>query len=79
MNYEEAFAALETVLGKLENGDLPLEQALTLYEEGMALSKLCQEKLATAELRVRQWQANDAGGVGAGGDQTRPFTGWQDQ
>lgn len=77
-SYDEAFAALETVLAQLENGDLPLEQALALYEEGMALSKLCQDKLAAAELRVLKWQAT-AAGDGAAREQTTPLTGWQDQ
>ena len=77
MNYEDAFAALETVLRQLEDGDLPLEQALALYEEGIALANLCTRKLADAELRVRQWQATGDGADA--GDQTRPFDGWQDK
>jgi exodeoxyribonuclease VII small subunit len=71
--YDQAYAELEAVLAQLEDGDLPLEQALALYEQGVALSSLCARKLADAELRVRQWQ-----GVDAPGDQTKPFEGWQD-
>ena len=56
MNYDEAFAALEEVLRSLESGELPLEQALALYEDGVALATLCSQKLEDAELRVRQWQ-----------------------
>jgi exodeoxyribonuclease VII small subunit len=88
-SYDEAFAALETVIAQLENGDLPLEQALAFYEEGIALANFCTRKLADAELRVRQWQGTDAG-IGNGGngnedngevagDQTKPFAGWQDK
>jgi exodeoxyribonuclease VII small subunit len=73
LTYDQAFAELEAVLAQLENGDLPLEQTLALYEQGVALSNLCARKLTDAELRVRQWQGADAPG-----DQTKPFEGWQD-
>jgi exodeoxyribonuclease VII small subunit len=73
LTYDQAFANLEDVLAQLENGDLPLEQTLALYEQGMVLAGLCARKLADAELRVRQWQGADAPG-----DQTKPFEGWQD-
>jgi len=67
--YDEAFAELEAVLQELDGGDLPLEQALALYEQGVALSTFCARKLEEAELRVRQWQP---------ADQTTPFEGWQE-
>lgn len=69
LTYEEAFEQLEQVLQALENGDLPLEQALTLYERGASLAAYCARKLDEAELRVRQWQP---------GDQTTPFEEWQE-
>jgi exodeoxyribonuclease VII small subunit len=69
LSYEEAFARLEQVLGALESGDLPLEQALELYEQGATLVAYCAARLDEAELRVRQWQP---------GDQTTPFEGWQE-
>ncbi len=72
-NYDQAFAELEIVLAQLEEGDLPLEQTLALYEQGVMLANLCARKLTEAELRVRQWQ-----GLEAAGDQTKPFEGWQD-
>lgn len=81
-NYDEAFGALETVLAQLEGGDLPLEQALALYEEGIALADFCARKLGDAELRVRQWQATNGSGETSSesnGDQTKPFDGWQDK
>ena len=77
-SYDEAFAALETVLAQLEDGDLPLETALALYEEGVALANLCAAKLSDAELRVRLWQGGEGAGEAAG-DQTRPFDGWQER
>ena len=69
LSYEEAFEQLELVLGRLEAGDLPLEESLTLFERGAALSALCARKLDEAELRVRQWQP---------GDETTPFESWRD-
>ena len=69
LSYEEAFAQLEQILQALEAGDLPLEQSLVLYEQGVTLSAYCARKLDEAELRVRQWQP---------GHQTTPFEGWQE-
>ena len=69
LSYDAALARLEQVLERLESGDLPLEQTLTLYEEGAVLAKLCNVRLEEAELRVAQWQA---------GDQPVPFEGWQE-
>jgi len=54
MAFEEAFAALGELLEKLEQGDLPLEEAVTLYEQGMALAKHCNLQLEAAELRIKQ-------------------------
>ena len=69
LTYDAALAQLEAVLATLEGDDLPLEQALTLYEEGAALATFCTRKLEEAELRVQRWQP---------GDQTVPFEGWQE-
>jgi exodeoxyribonuclease VII small subunit len=81
LTYDQAFAELETILAQLEGGDLPLEQTLALYEQGVALTNLCQRKLSEAELRVRQWQGvpGDPGAGAPGAGETRPFEGWQDQ
>ena len=51
-SYEEIVEALETVLNELEDGGLPLEQALGAYERGVALSEQAQKLLAEAELRI---------------------------
>lgn len=69
LSYDKAFAQLEEVLATLEGGELPLEEALSLYEQGAALAAYCAQKLEEAELRVRQWQP---------GDRTVPFEGWQE-
>ncbi len=53
-SFEELFRRLEETVAKLEEGGLPLEQSLALYEEGMLLAKRCQEMLDGAEIRIRQ-------------------------
>jgi len=54
MTFEQAFRRLDEVVGKLEQGDLALEESLALYEEGMSLAILCNGLLDKADLRVRQ-------------------------
>ncbi len=51
-SFETAFAALQQIITQLENTELPLEEALKLYEEGKRLSNLCSQMLETAQLRV---------------------------
>ena len=55
-SFEELYQRLEQAVGKLEEGGLPLEEALALYEEGMQLAQRCQEMLDQAELRVTRLQ-----------------------
>ncbi|OIJ16027.1 exodeoxyribonuclease VII small subunit [Anaerobacillus arseniciselenatis] len=47
--FEEAMEKLEEVVEKLELGDVPLEEAISMFQEGMLLSKLCHDKLKTVE------------------------------
>lgn len=54
MTFEEAFTALNDTLEKLEAGELPLAEAIALYEQGMALAKHCNVKLDNAELRLNK-------------------------
>lgn len=54
MNYEEAMAALEAVVARLEQGDVALEDSIALYERGAALKAHCAARLAEAEARVEQ-------------------------
>lgn len=49
MTFEEAMSALEEIVKELEQGDVPLEQALTQFQKGMELSKICQGTLTKAE------------------------------
>jgi exodeoxyribonuclease VII small subunit len=50
--FEEALNKLEKIVSKLEKGDIPLEESLKLFEEGIRLSRLCNQKLDEAEKRV---------------------------
>ncbi len=50
--FEAALESLEEIVGAMENGELPLDQLIERYEEGMKLVKLCQEKLAEAEQKI---------------------------
>jgi len=52
MSFEQAMAELETVVGQLERGDVPLEESIKLYERGAALKKRCEDKLKDAEEKV---------------------------
>lgn len=52
MSFEDAMAALETIVGQLESGDVPLEQSISLYERGAALRAHCDAKLKAAEERI---------------------------
>ena len=52
---------MESVVRKLESGDLQLEEALTAYEEGVRLSKLCEARLTCAEARIRELVAKEDG------------------
>jgi exodeoxyribonuclease VII small subunit len=51
--FEESLKQLETIVDKLEKGDLPLEESLRLFEEGMKLSAGCKQELDAAEGKVQ--------------------------
>ncbi len=53
MTFEAAMARLEEIVRMLEGGNAPLDTSLTLFEEGVALVKLCNSKLDTAEQKVK--------------------------
>jgi exodeoxyribonuclease VII small subunit len=62
-SFEEALQKLEAVVETMEADDLPLETLLAKYEEGARLVKLCQEKLAEAELKIQQLEKTAAGEI----------------
>ena len=53
-DFESAIAELETIVKRLEDGDLALDQSLALFERGVALSRYCHDQLGAAERRIEQ-------------------------
>ena len=54
--YEQAMEALEMVVRKLDNGELPLEDAITSFQDGLEYIKVCQEKLTAAEGKLAMFR-----------------------
>ena len=52
VKFEEALARLEAIVAELERGELPLEDSMRIFEEGIKLSKVCLKMLDDAERRV---------------------------
>ncbi len=69
MTFEQALSALEEIVQQLESGDVPLDQSITLYEQGEALRKQCQSRLDAAQQRIEQIVA-DKDGMATG---SQPF------
>ena len=88
-DFETAIAELESIVKKLEQGDLPLEQSLELYERGVQLSRFCHGKLEEAERRIEVLDERgelrpapaglDAGGAGPEGGEPAGDAGEGDQ
>lgn len=66
--FEESLKKLETIVDQLEKGELPLEQSLKLFEEGVHLSAVCKEELEAAEGKVQMLIKQRDGSV-----KTEPF------
>jgi exodeoxyribonuclease VII small subunit len=71
--FEQALQQLEQIVQQLEKGELPLEESLRLYEDGIRLSRLCHGKLEEAEGRIEVLM-KDARGEAALDAQGRPRT-----
>lgn len=56
-DFESALAQLEELVAKMESGDLPLEESLVAYRRGVALTRICQERLALAEQQISVLEA----------------------
>lgn len=74
LTFEQAYGELERITRELEAGDLPLDAALALFEQGARLAELCDRLLHAAELRVRQIVPDGAGGFSAAS-----FDEWQEE
>jgi exodeoxyribonuclease VII small subunit len=58
LTFEQALSELEALVQEMEGGNLELDRALQLFERGMALAAHCNDRLDSAELRVRQLAPN---------------------
>ena len=65
LDFECALKRLEEIVKKLENGELPLDSALELFEEGVKLSRFCHARLEEAERRVEILLKNGSGAMRA--------------
>jgi len=63
--FEAALARLEEIVKEFETGDLPLEQSLKLFEEGIKLSRICNKRLEDAERRVEILLKDKSGAISA--------------
>ncbi len=61
MSYEEALSELEDIVRKLENGDVPLEESITIYERGDKLRAHCNKLLTSAEKKVEKIRLSSNG------------------
>ena len=52
--FEKDLKQLEDVVARLEQGDLPLDEAMKLFQDGMRLSKLCSQRLSTVEQEIKK-------------------------
>lgn len=64
MTFEEAMAALEQVVSRLERGDVALEDSIALYERGAALKAHCADKLRLAEERIEMIRVQEGRAAG---------------
>ena len=53
-SFESAMGQLETLVSKMESGDLSLEESLRAFEKGVSLTRFCQDQLKKAELKVQE-------------------------
>lgn len=67
-SFEKDLKRLEDIVAKMEEGDVPLNESMKLFEEGVKLSRLCSERLDKAEKKVEIITADKNGNI-----TTRPF------
>ena len=61
MPFEDALRKLEAIVDSMESEDLPLEALMARFEAGSRLTKICQAKLAEADLKIQQLEKNTVG------------------
>jgi exodeoxyribonuclease VII small subunit len=76
-SFETALKQLEEIVQRLEKGELPLEESLKLYEQGIRLSRFCHAKLEEAEGKIELLMKDARGEIAtdkAGKPRTTPFS-----
>lgn len=63
INFEEAMARLEKITQELAREGITLEESLSLYEEGVALARECNQRLEDTERRIKILQVSDSGEI----------------
>jgi exodeoxyribonuclease VII small subunit len=71
LKFEDSLARLEQIVAQLEAGNLPLEESLKVFEEGIALARHCAKYLEEAERRIEILTKEEGGALGA-----KPFA-WE--
>jgi len=74
-SFEQAMEQLTKIVTQLEQGELPLEESLRLFEEGVKLSRMAQERLDAAQQRIERLLSVDA----QGRPKTAPFESTDDE
>jgi exodeoxyribonuclease VII small subunit len=69
LKFEDSLARLEQIVSQLETGNLPLEDSLRVFEEGIALARRCAKYLEDAEQRIEILTKDESGALGS-----EPFT-----
>ncbi len=64
MSFEEALKELEAIVQRLERGDAPLEESITIYQRGAALKAHCDAKLKDAQMKVEKIVLDGKGAAG---------------
>lgn len=63
LSFEKALAGLEEIAGRLEDGDLDLDESIAEFEKGVKLARICHDKLAEAEKKIEILQKNTNGRI----------------
>ncbi len=63
LSFEDALRALESIVRRLESGDVPLDESISLYAQGEELRKRCLERLQAAEARIQKLTIDPSGAV----------------
>jgi exodeoxyribonuclease VII small subunit len=71
LRFEDSLTRLEQLVGQLESGNLPLEESLKVFEEGIALARRCAKYLEEAEKRIEVLTKDEQGALGS-----KPFS-WE--